>query len=115
LDGVYPHDASLKIAGYGYETHDKCVEYLEQVAYNLFFDLDLRFSVGYSLRRRTPMGEVRVGKRPRGDQRPIMLPDVRYAVPATTLYFYARSVGNTLNKYLAYYQAIEFFFPSFFN
>lgn len=88
---VTPGASSLEIPSCNYETHDKCVEYLEQIAASLFFDMDFRFNIAYSISRQTSRA-LRAGRRQRTDERPITIPRAEYSVPATTLYFHATSM-----------------------
>lgn len=110
-------DISIKIKGVFVTRHDELVLLLEQYSRALFFEIDLKFNVSLSLvkERRLPLGgSVFRGRRLGGA--PLGMPKNKYAAPATDLYFYARSAaGMPLLQYLAYYQAIEFFFPSFFH
>jgi hypothetical protein len=107
---------TLKIRGATCEGHDSAVSVLEDVSSSIFFEIDVRFNISLRLvRRQAPARRSRAKKRD-GDDRVVEFPRIRYSPEATTLYFYGKSAGPTpLLQYLAYYQAIEFFFPSFFN
>ncbi|WP_163275225.1 hypothetical protein [Cellulomonas iranensis] len=90
-------------------SHDDAKELLESRAHSLMFDLDLRYSVPLELvpyrrhRRRRPV--TRLTEAP-------TFPANRYASEPLALYRYGRSAqGLPLLEFLAYYQAIEYFFP----
>lgn len=89
---------------------------LESIAASILFELDVRFGLSLSLQYRQTSGlERKLGTRKPGDQ-PIRFPTIRYPKAPTTLYSYAKSaVGNPLQQYLAYYQAIEHYWPTFIN
>ena len=110
---VWGRSPTLKIYDVDTDRHDEALKIMESYASGLFFELDVRFGL--------PLGFV--PRRPRNDparivvdmdSQPIALPRNNYAAPAVSLYNYARAATQTpLLEYLAYYQAIEFFFPSF--
>ncbi|MDX8056326.1 hypothetical protein SK571_43720 [Lentzea sp. BCCO 10_0798] len=108
---------SLKISGSITERHDEALQVLERYAHALFFDMDVRFGLAFNIVRTPIRGDHPRLRRPRGrSQSPILLPRNRYAEEAASLYFYGRSAnGMPLLQFLAYYQAIEFFFPSFWH
>ncbi|WP_306749092.1 hypothetical protein, partial [Saccharothrix yanglingensis] len=108
---------SMEIRGVTIDRHDDLLDLLERYASALFFEIDIRFGVAIILQResRSPIGGGGYLRR-NDESAPLAMPKNRYAKPATDLYFYARSAtGMPLLQYLAYYQAIEFFFPSFWN
>lgn len=91
--------------------HDDAVKLLERVAFPFFFELDLRY--GQSL----DLGRMRALQRPRRKeliQEPPVYPTSTYGPEPLALYRYGRSAqGLPLLEFLAYYQALEYFFPYF--
>jgi hypothetical protein len=79
--------------------------------------MDLRYSVPLTLvRQRPPTSEIRAARLKRGTSAPIDKLVNSYSEQPVAMYFYGRSAtGMPLLQFLAYYQAIEFFFPSFAN
>ncbi|MEV6832359.1 hypothetical protein [Amycolatopsis sp. NPDC051102] len=106
---------SLRIDCPQVSKHDQAKEILETYSSALFFELDVKFNIALSLaRRREYVGAARRTLNAKGEQQYPQLPKRKYAREAVTLYSYGRAATNTpLLQYLAYYQAIEFFFPSF--
>lgn len=104
---------TLKVSGWAQtRPEQELVEWLEGITSSIFFELDLRFNLLLQLVRHAPTEQdVKVV----GDNgQPVSYPKVQYAKVATTLYFYGKSaVGAPLLRYLAYYQAIEHFWPTF--
>lgn len=92
-------------------THDEALTRLENLSSSFFFDLDLRYGVAFEL------GKVRAFQRPRRADRstnPPQYPNNNYAREPLALYRYGRSArGLPLLEFLAYYQALEYYFPVF--
>ncbi|WP_336157113.1 hypothetical protein [Amycolatopsis sp. VC5-11] len=108
---------SLKVNIDGIQQHDSAKKALEDYTSSLFFELDVKFELALSLgRRRSFPRRVRRKVANGAVQLRPQLPKRKYAQEAVTLYSYGRTALNTpLLQYLAYYQAIEFFFPSFYG
>ncbi|MFJ1760735.1 hypothetical protein ACIOD2_10490 [Amycolatopsis sp. NPDC088138] len=108
---------SLKINVQGIERHDVAKKTLDECTASLFFEMDVKFEIALSLdRRRAISRRVRRKISEDGTQLRPQLPRRKYAQEAVTLYSYGRTALNIpLLQYLAYYQAIEFFFPSFYG
>ncbi|GAB2989182.1 hypothetical protein [Saccharothrix stipae] len=110
-------DVSMKIKGLTLDRHDDLLDLLERYSRALFFEIDLKFNMSLTLTKQVKLraGGAAFRRRNMSDA-PMVMPRNKYAKPAVDLYFYARSAtGMPLLQYLAYYQAIEFFFPSFFH
>jgi hypothetical protein len=91
----------------------------EEISAAFFFNFDMLYGVLLGIARRPILRRSIRGRRPRlgeaGVEAPT-LPRRLYTREATGLYFYARSAGNIpLIEYLAYYQILEFHFPSFYH
>jgi hypothetical protein len=106
-----PARSTLKIIGAPSRTHDEAVAVLERYGHAFLFDLDVVHGVSARMTRaRVPRRRVRVGK---SETKP-QFPRNHYAHQALDLYQYGRSAaGLPLLEYLAYYQAVEYFFPYF--
>jgi hypothetical protein len=100
---------SMKITGLEVRDGDGALGALEEVGRSFLLDLDLRYGAGYNLfERRTPVRRAGVTR----ITEPPTFPRNRYAPEPLALYSYGRSAsGLPLLEYLAYYQAIEFYFP----
>lgn len=102
---------TIRLTGFGVTTHDSAVDLVTSYAQSFLFDLDVRYGVGLSIPR--PRRSIRV--QPIDPvRRPPTFPSNAYATEAAALYRYGRQAhGLPLLEFLAYYQALEFFFPSF--
>jgi len=104
---------SLRIVGPGLDTHDKALKKLRDITNSLFFDIDIQKGILLSLIRTNPKKRRSQLK---DDGIPIEYPKNAYDSAPMDLYWYARSAVNMpLLQFLAYYQSIEFYYPSFFN
>lgn len=103
---------SLLISGLHVTQHDQAVAILERVANSLFFEIDLSLGLALSLARdRNLTHRGRPQPRPK-DKPELHFPTTEYEGGPMALYWYARSaIGMPLLQFLAYYQAIEFYFP----
>ncbi len=106
---------SLKISLGGERTYTSALNALETISDSLFFQLDIERGVALALRkmlrRRRPL-------RSRGfkadEPTNIQFPAFEYDKAPISLYWYARSArGMPLLQFLAYYQVVEYYFPSF--
>src|SRR6266511_2022296 len=110
-----PRVFTLKISGVRIGNHDDAHRTLESIANSLFFDLDLRYRAPlmlskFRLRRYGPY----LDRRMPSSQGAPELPRTMYAPEPLALYWYARSAsGMPLLQYLAYYQVLEYYFPSY--
>lgn len=104
---------SLVLSGFQLSQHDQAVDLLETIANSLFFEIELSFGVSFGLRR------MRVLRRPRREstkrEKPeLQFPRNEYDKAPMELYWYARSAsGMPLLQFLAYYQSIEYYFPTY--
>jgi hypothetical protein len=116
IAGTLANIASLKMFGVEVEQHDQALAIMEDFAASLFFEMDLRFGIPLSLARKRLRRPVRRKSASTNREGAVELPRQKYAREAVSLYSYGRgALGTPLLQYLAYYQAIEFFFPSFFH
>jgi hypothetical protein len=107
---------SLKIKGIKNTNPAVLADEMETIAASILFELDVRFGLSLSLQyRQNGLPGRKPGTLKPGDE-PIRFPSIRYPKAPATLYAYGKAaVGSPLLQYLAYYQAIEHFFPTFVN
>ncbi|WET81292.1 hypothetical protein P3102_08740 [Amycolatopsis sp. QT-25] len=107
----------LTIEGITTNRYEDALRILERYSSALLFELDLRYSIPLTLARMRPsLNETRGALRRQRSNETIEILENSYSEQAVSMYFYGRSAnGMPLLQYLAYYQAIEFFFPSFAN
>lgn len=88
---------------------------LEELSSSIFFELDLRFGLTFGLvRHDRGVGASAFSSPVPSHDDPVSYPGRSYAKAATTLYFYAKAAESApLLRYLAYYQGIEHFYPTF--
>jgi hypothetical protein len=102
---------SIKLSGYETTDQESALNTLRSVSNAFLFDLDLCYNVSVELRRlrRFSSKYARVPV-----QQPPKFPHNNYAEAPLELYRYGRtSAGLPLLQYLAFYQSIEYFFPTF--
>lgn len=103
---------SIKIQGLHITQHDQALHILEKISNTIFFELDVAQGLPLSLwrkRRGVPLRRRRTRRPPIAE---LHFPKIEYDNEPVSLYWYARSAtGMPLLQFLAYYQAIEFFFP----
>ncbi|MFF1763712.1 hypothetical protein [Streptomyces sp. NPDC058249] len=106
---------TLRISGVRVTRHDEALDLLNRISGAIFFELDLQYGVAASIipsrlsqmaRRRGRVRQDNVQWLPRNPQN-------QYPEKPLSLYWYGRSSGIPLLEYLAYYQVLEYFFPSF--
>lgn len=103
----------LSITNINVNTHDQCLEILNKVSNSVFFEMDITKNISFSLLRNNR--SIRKISTNNTDS-PITFPKNVYDTEPMTLYWYARGAVNMpLLQYLAYYQAIEFYYPIFYN
>lgn len=108
--------ATIRISGVNVSRHDEALDLLNRVSGAAFFELDLQYGVAPTLAPSLESSRARSGTRleqemalttPRN-------PRNQYPEKPLSLYWYGRSsMGIPLLEYLAYYQVLEYFFPSF--
>lgn len=103
---------SLRLEGFKVSTHDEALDVLESVSGSLFLQIDLTHDVPLSLFKTR-----RLSRRLRRSLIPdktLVFPRSCYDSAPLSLYFYARTAtGMPLLQFLAYYQTVEFYFPTF--
>ena len=106
---------SLLIEGVPIKTHDASVSILERISSSLFFQIDIERNIQLSLvRERRGRRVGRAMRRRRKEPSEIQFPRMEYDQAPITLYWYASSaIGMPLLQFLAYYQCIEFYYPTY--
>ena len=103
---------SLKLSGFNISQHDKSLGLLRRFADSLFFQLDIQGGPTLSLTRdRRPL---RRAYRPKDEVFDLSFPKAEFDEGPMSLYWYARSaLGMPLLQFLAFYQVIEYYYPSY--
>lgn len=105
---------TFRIEGLAMSRHDDALELLERLSSSFFFQLDLLRDVTLTLTRRRRPLRTRFGHRLRPELKTLEFPKTEYDRDPISLYWYARSAhGMPLLQFLAYYQTIEYYFPSY--
>lgn len=108
---------SLKLSGLKVERHDDAVQIMKRVSGAFFFQLDLLFGIAFNVvrARHRPIFRRRL-KGLGASFNDIIFPSHEYDDAPLSLYWYARSAqGMPLLQFLAYYQVLEFYFPTYFQ
>ena len=103
---------SIKIENINIDNHDQALEILENISGSLFFQIDLLVGIPLSLsRERRP---YRSKPKVNTPSTIFNFPEQHYEKEPLSLYWYAKSANRMpLLNFLAYYQAIELFFPNY--
>lgn len=106
---------TLRISGVQVTRHDDALDLLKRVSGAILFELDLQYGVTASIVPSFASEQARIGNKVRQEraQMPPRNPQNQYPEKPLSLYRYGRSSGIPLLEYLAYYQVLEYFFPSF--
>lgn len=104
---------SLTVKAGGINQHDEAVDMLRRASDALFFQIDLLHDLPLTLSRsRRPPPPPRRSTRETSPK--LTFPVYEYDTAPISLYWYARSaVGMPLLQFLAYYQVIEYYFPTY--
>jgi hypothetical protein len=105
---------SLRIEEVSVTRHDQAVEILERVANSFFFQLDLLRGVAATLLRRRQALQSPFARNARREFKELEFPKSEYDRDPISIYWYARrAIGMPLLQFLAYYQTIEYYFPTY--
>jgi hypothetical protein len=104
---------SLKIEGTSLSNHDEAVNLLERLSDSLFFQIEMAYGVALTLS--TPRhGRRRLGETSKRERIELEFPRMEYDRAPLSLYWYGCSaVGMPLLQFLAYYQAVEYYYPAY--
>lgn len=104
---------SIQITGIPVSTYETAVETLEKLTNSLFFQVELARGITLNLRRRR---RRLITRRQTVEVLPIEFPRTEYDSGPITLYWYGRSsLGMPLLQFLAFYQCVEFYFPTYYQ
>jgi hypothetical protein len=115
LIGCPEMSLSLKIRKEGITQNDQAINLLRKIADSVFFQVDLLAEVAFTLSR-DRRSIIRRRVKPRGTiaQKPPEFLRTEYDSAPMSLYWYARSAtGMPLLQFLAFYQVIEFYYPTY--
>jgi len=107
----YPF-VTIKLGGFKVDKHITARNILERISQSIFFQIDLKYKVPINLSiYSTP--KIRFGVGFRGKLE-LDYPTREFDEDALSLYWYAKSAKNMpLQKFLAFYQVLEFYYPNF--
>jgi len=105
----------MKLIGHGVSQHDQAKGVLEKFASSLFFQVEQETGIMLSLSTEMrPRVRFRPVKYRNKSALPVEYTNYEYESAPLTLYRYAASSSQMpLMQFLAYYQSIEYFFPTF--
>lgn len=103
---------TIKLQGFKVDQHITAKNTLEKISQSIFFQIDLKYKIPINLAvYSTATPRFGVGFR---GQVEIDYPKREYDEDALALYWYAKSAENMpLQKFLAFYQVLEFYYPNF--
>jgi hypothetical protein len=107
---------TIRISGVNVTRHDEALDLLNRISGAVFFELDLQYGAAPMLVPSLEANRARAGTRLQQEmaQAAPRNPRNQYPEKPLSLYWYGRSSrGIPLLEYLAYYQVLEYFFPSF--
>ncbi|MFC8822571.1 hypothetical protein [Streptomyces rochei] len=109
--------STLRLVDVDVTRHDEALQLLTRVSDALFFEIDLRFDVPLKLaaaRDRVKRQRRRFASRSDAAGAGVRAPRAAYSEKPLSLYWYGRaSTGIPLLEFLAYYQVLEYYFPSY--
>lgn len=104
---------SIQITNSKVKSNQQAIDVLKKYSDSLFFSIDAQKNIFLSLVRRQ---SKRKYARPQANAVPLEFPRNFYENASIDLFWYARSATRMpLLQFLAYYQSIEFHYPSFYN
>lgn len=105
---------TLKVSNVDFSGHDEALRRIEELASSFVFSFDVCYGIALYLPKIRQDRIARKAKWNESDLPEPELPARTFAYEAASLYSFARSVPSMpLQQFLAYYQAIEHFFPSY--
>lgn len=111
LSGPRPAMHSIRIEGVSISEHDAALDLLRRLSSALFFQIEMSHSIALSLMTRRRPLRLPTGRAKKASAE-LEFPSFEYDDAPLSLYWYAQSAaGMPLLQFLAYYQAIEFYYP----
>jgi hypothetical protein len=113
--GPRPARLTLKLNGCRVATHDQALSLLKKTADAVFFQIDMLTDTSLSLEReRRRYSLTRRSQKKVDLAEELQYPKTEFDDAPLSLYWYARSAsGMPLLQFLAFYQVIEFYFPTY--
>ena len=104
--------ATIRLQGFKVDQHKTAKTTLERLAQSIFFQLDLKYKIPINLSiYSTVTPRIGIGFRGKVE---LDYPKREFDEDALALYWYAKSARDMpLQKFLAYYQVLEFHYPNF--
>lgn len=114
-DSLGGHRATLKIKGLSTSRHNEALEILNRIAGAVFFELDIKYGIPMNIRRARVLSRThRLRWRAAPSIEAPRFPENEYSARPLSLYWYARSArGMPLLEFLAFYQVLEYHFPTY--
>ena len=108
---------SLRLTDVRVSNQEQALSILERISNSLFFQIDLLTGISLTLvreRRRPPLPRWR--RKPKNIIDDLTYPKTEFDDAPISLYWYAKSANNMpLLQFLAFYQVIEFYFPTYYQ
>ncbi len=107
---------SVRITNSMAQTHEKALRTLEHLSNAIFFQIELQIGIPLSLQRERPRRTRGRQGLPKRDRHDLKFPECEYDPQPMSLFWYAKSArGMPLLQFLAYYQVLEFYMPTYSN
>ncbi|MER6828247.1 hypothetical protein ABT352_19860 [Streptosporangium sp. NPDC000563] len=107
--------STIKIKGVTNPYHDEALDILNRISSSIFFELDVRYGIALNIRKSTSSKRIYGRRRrsyPAGETQRV--PENQYLQRPLSLYWYGRSArGMPLLEFLAFYQVLEYHFPTY--
>lgn len=118
LQSLYPGwnaPFTLSLSRTSIKTHEKALRLIERLAHSFFFQISLSHGFSMTLQREVRGRRTLSGARRESPGKPTF-PKREYDPQPMSLFWYAKSaVGMPLLRFLAFYQVLEFYMPTFSN
>jgi hypothetical protein len=106
---------TLKLSGSSVKTHDESLALVQKLSNGVLFQIDLYADLPLGIeRQRRPIRRSRLASRQDALSEVLQYPKTEFDEAPMSLYWYARSAESMpLLQFLAFYQTIEFYFPTY--
>ncbi len=107
---------AISIKGSNIKKYDDVIHNLEVIGNSFFFQIDLCKNVSFLLQKTRRRNSISLIAKVKNTTSTIDFPSYEYDNAPLSLYWYGKSANHMpLLQYLSFYQAIEYYFPSYFN
>ena len=107
--------ATITVENVKIERHRETLKLIERIANSVCFQISLIIGINLHLQREQRLTR-RIRRRKKGDKKDICFPDREYDQQPMSLFWYAKGASSLpLLQFLAYYQILEFYMPSYSN